>query len=352
MNSAIFKIVIAIIFITIFIYVVKKLKYILKIIEKYKNKKIIKYIFFIIFTLIIIFFAKCIYSKIIVIRDSIELYQISKKDDLMFSEYDKKILEEIHFYQDIMNQNFENQKYSEPYIPEGFSYVEGSWNNGFVIQDNSQNQYVWVPCTNKDYLNIEKLQRINFSHKTLISKDLCNNENYKKFLQSALENGGFYISRFEIGKEDNYPVSKKNVEIWKDVTNDEAKKIIDTMYDNINCELMNGYAYDTTISWLMNTNELKVNIIDVEGKDKFYTGKMSYNNIYDFTDNIMELTSEIYYSLVVIRGFPYEITQDYKQSVLQQLGYIIEDVERFCIIDTENCFLTSTVLGFRTILYK
>lgn len=352
MNSAIFKIVIAIVFITIFIYVIKKLKDILKIIEKYKNKKIINSIFFIILTVIIIFFVKCIYNEIIVMRESIELYQISKKEDLTFSEYDKKVLEEIHFYQEIMNQNFENQKYSEPYIPEGFSYVEGSWNIGFVIQDNNLNQYVWVPCTNKEDLNIEKLQRINSSNKTLISKDLCYNENYKKFLQSVLENGGFYISRFEIGKEDNHPVSKKNVEIWKDVTSDEAKKIIDTMYDDINCDLMNGYAYDTTISWLMNTNEIKVNIIDVEGKDKFYTGKMSYNNIYDFTDNIMELTSEIYYSLVVIRGFPYAIDQDNKQRVLQQLGYIVGDVERFCIIDTENCFLTTTILGFRTILYK
>ena len=352
MNSAIFKIGIAIAFITIYIYIIKNFKKILNVIEKYKEKKIIKYIMNAIIILLLIVFLKYMYNQILVMKDYVAWYQTSKKNDVMFAEYDKKIVEENKFYNEMINRTYESQKYSEPYIPEGFSYVEGTWESGFVIQDTNQNQYVWVPCTNTADACVEKLQRSNFSNQAFLSKDLCTNNYYEKFLESALENGGFYISRFEIGKENNKPVSKKNVEIWKDVTREEAEKIIESMYDNINCELINGYAYDTTLLWLMNTNEIKENIIKIKDQKEFLTGKTCYNNIYDFTDNTMELTSETYYSNVIIRGFPYEIAQDSKEISLRNFGYNIENFDRFSIADTENYFTITTILGFRTVIYK
>lgn len=352
MNSAIFKIGIAIVFITIFIYIIKNYKNISKIIEKYQNNKIIKYSICVIIAIILIYVLIYFYNQTQVLKTSINWYKTSKENDFMFAEYDKKITEENKFYKEVINKNYENQKYSEPYIPEGFSYVEGTWNTGFVIQDSNQNQYVWVPCTNKEDLGVEKLQRINFSKQAFISKDICNNNGYESFLNSALENGGFYISRFEIGKENDNPVSKKDVEIWNNVTRDEAVKIVEKMYDNINCELVNGYAYDTALSWIMNTNEIKPDIVDTDEKEKFYTGRISYNNIYDFVDNTMEITSETSYSNVIIRGFPYEIAQDSKDVALQNFGYNIESFDRFSIRETDNYFTITTILGFRTIIYK
>ena len=270
----------------------------------------------------------------------------------MFAEYDKKISDENKFYKDVINKNYTNQKYDEPYIPEGFSYVEGAWDNGFVIQDERKNQFVWVPCTNIEDVNVEKLQRYNFSKQVLISKDLCNNNSYEEFLISALENGGFYISRFEIGNENNMPVSKKDMEIWKNVTRDEAEKIVDKMYDNINCKLVNGYAYDTTLSWLMNTNDFNINILDINQKENTTTGKVAYNNIFDFSDNVMELTVETNYSNVIIRGFPYELNSKDKDIILEKIGEDIGNFDRFSIAENENNFTITTLLAFRCVIYK
>lgn len=353
MNSAIFKIGILIVLISIFIYVVKTNKYILSQIEKYKEKKIFKIIVKIMIGILFCYFLFICYKNLMNIKTNFDWYQYSQKNDEVFLEYDKKITAENKFYKEnITNKNYNNSKYLEPYIPEGFSYVEGEWNTGFTIQDIDKNQYVWVPCTNQENLEIPKLQRLNFSNNAFVSKDICNNDEYEDFIISALENGGFYISRFEIGKENNKPVSKSEAEVWNNITRDEANEIIEEMYVDINCDLINGYAYDTTLKWIMSNNEIKENIIDVENEKIVTAGRTSYNNIYDFTDNVMELTSETTYSNVIIRGFPYEITNDNQEIINQNFGYNIENFDRFSIRPEDNYFTITTLLAFRTILYK
>ena len=350
MNSSIFKLAIAIFFITVFIYLVKNIKNIKKI---YEEIKIFKIIFKIITCILFFYFLFLFYKNLKNINYNFEWYQFSKKNDEMFLEYDKKILEENKFYnENILSNNYNNYKYLNPYIPEGFFYTEGEWDSGFTIQDTAGNQYVWVPCANQDIGIIPKLQRSNFSNKAFISKDICNNENYKKFIISVLENGGFYISRFEIGKENNIPVSKYGTEVWNNITKAEASKIIEGMYKDIECDLINGYAYDTTLKWIMNTNKIEENIIDIEKESIVTTGRMAYNNIYDFIDNVMELTSETTYSNVIIRGFPYKITTDSKELINKNIGYYMENFDRFSISPEDNYFTIDTLLAFRTILYK
>ena len=41
--------------------------------------------------------------------------------------------------------------YDSPYIPEGFSHTEGTWNSGYTIKGNTGtlnagDEFVWVPC--------------------------------------------------------------------------------------------------------------------------------------------------------------------------------------------------------------
>ena len=39
--------------------------------------------------------------------------------------------------------------YDAPYMPAGFKYKEGTWNNGYTIIGDTQstgNEFVWVPC--------------------------------------------------------------------------------------------------------------------------------------------------------------------------------------------------------------
>lgn len=306
--------------------------------EYINSKKILNYISKVLSIIILFSIFIYLFKQIMYIDDNINNYLEIQENRKMFAIYDEKMQKENEFYNMVINKEYVNQNSIVPYIPEGFSYVEGEWNTGFVIQDINQNQYVWVPCTNKENKDISKLERKNSSKKSLITKEICNNENYQEFLNSALENGGFYISRFEIGKENEKPVSKANTEILKDITRNEAIHIIDKMYDNINCELINGYAYDTVITWITTTNNIVTgNNINVKD-EKIYTGRKNYNNIYDLFDNIMEMTLESSYDTVIIRG-----------NIDTEL---IKEIDRFSILKQENTFAQTTILGFRTIIYK
>ena len=150
-----------------------------------------------------------------------------------------------------LETNIENCK--NPYIPNNFKYLEGAWNTGFVIEDEKGNQFVWVPCTNNqndEDIPILKKQKFTTDNETYFD---CYEEYwFEDFIKSSLENGGFYISRFEIGNENDIPVSKKEKEIWDNISIGEAKKISENMYNDINSKLINGYAFDTAISFIYN----------------------------------------------------------------------------------------------------
>ena len=187
-----------------------------------------------------------------------------------------------------LETNIENCK--NPYIPNNFKYLEGAWNTGFVIEDEKGNQFVWVPCTNNqndEDIPILKKQKFTTDNETYFD---CYEEYwFEDFIKSSLENGGFYISRFEIGNENDIPVS--NISIV------EAKKISENMYNDINSKLINGYAFDTAISFIYNN----IDTADVP-KSTGITGNKSYKNIYDLFDDNLEWTSEQRYGFYLCRG--------------------------------------------------
>ena len=124
------------------------------------------------------------------------------------------------------------------------------------------------------------------------------------------------------------------------------------MYDNINCELINGYAYDTTLSWILNTNNVKGKVINIEEDGSRSTGKQSYNNIYDFTDNIMEMTLETSYSNVIIRGYMGNENSGVIGNALVESMNESGMFARLSIDKDEKSFISKIILGFRTIIYK
>lgn len=349
MNIAIIKIGIFIVILSIIIYVVKNFNEVIEKLQKIKLKKYLK----ILFVIILIIFMFIFIKKLNSIKININWYSNSKTNDEINLKYDNMIIKENNFYNQLISKEYESQNPNNPYIPQNFKYVEGEWNNGFVIEDENKNQYVWVPCTNKDNSEIPKLQRTNYSENAFISKDICANLNYEKFIESALENGGFYISRFEIGKENNLPVSKPNVEIYSKLNQQQAMEVVANMYNNLNCELINGYAYDTTLNWIISKNDIEIDIVDVKNGEKPYSGRKKYNNIYDFFDNTMEITQENSYDTVIIRGFPFKENSEI-ENIANDKGYIlIEQNGRFSILKDRNYYsVESTTLGFRAVLYK
>lgn len=340
MNFNFILICITIFFMSIIIYCLKNFEYLKKWFRRKFEKRIFKIIYIIILILIFIILAFFIYKNIKISINNIKSIKESKKADIMFSFYDKKIEEENNFYKDIISKDYDQNNCKNPYILEGFEYVEGQWNTGFVIQDENKNQYVWIPCSNKESENIVKLSKYNFEMPEFISKDLCVDIEYEEFIKSTLENGGFYISRFEIGNENENPVSKLGAKLWKDVTNFEAIEIANNMYknDNINCKLINGMAYDTALYWLKQNSNIDFSNIVFNENLEVCAGRNMYNNIYDLLDNVFELTSEMSYDTVVIRGILNDET--YKNR------------NRYSIMKDENYFSDNNVLTFRTMIYK
>lgn len=336
MDSGVITIGITIVIISIVIFFMKNFNEFIEQLNKKKENKNFKIGLCIIFIIFIICFSIYIYNQIISIKRNIYFANATKENDKIFAEYDIKIEKENKFYRNAINLNYEKSNPKVPYIPEGFNYVEGEWNNGFVIQDVNQNQFVWVPCSNNASDEINKLEKTNFKNPAFISKDSCVDEEYEDFIKSALENGGFYVSRYEIGKENEIPVSKYNIEAWTNITRAEAIEIANSMYTSINSKLINGYAYDTTLSWIKKNNNIKISKVESEGK--IYTGRNNYNNIYDLLDSIMELTLETSYGSIVVRGF---LDSEHE----------IDDC-RYSISENSKTFSENSLITFRTVLYK
>lgn len=309
------------------------------------NSKIKNILLKIIYFLIILIILVCLIVLCKRINKYLKFGNVYVKNEEDFKEVDEKISIEDNIYSDLIKKDYENQKPNEPYIPDGFSYVEGNWENGYVIQDENQNEYVWVPCTNKISNTITRLKRQNAVAVPFVNYTSCYNESYEKFLKSALENGGFYISRYEIGNENEIPVSKKNVPIITNITREEAIEIVDKMYDNINCELINGYAYDTALKWVEKSNYLEMKIIEITKNENVLSGRNLNCNIYDFCDNVLEYSLENLYDTIIIRGFVNSDSTEFTRSLFSKES-------RYCMPIQDSSFGGVIPVAIRTIIYK
>ena len=301
-----------------------------------KNGKKIKLIRILLICLLIFLFVINLKNAINDIRFNL----INHNDYSALEDYNKGrelAANQRKIYNEILNNTSASIDSSKnPYIPKGFRYVEGTWDTGYVISDKNGNEFVWIPCTNiKNDDNIpiiKKWDQVRMSSEKSFS--CYETEEYEEFLTSSIQNGGFYVSRFEIGKENDIPVSKKNADVWVNVTCEEAKIISRNMYDEsiIHSRLINGYAYDTLFSFVWDEIEYLDEIIENTPQ----TGRNQYKNIYDIIDRMYEITSEEDMNFMIIRGCG---TLDNYNNIL----------DNRMILDSS---LTSDNYGFRTILYK
>ena len=211
--------------------------------------------------------------------------------------------------------------YTNPPIPEGWEYVEGEWNNGFVIQDTKGNQFVWVPVGfldpngTLDGTNFsEKFGRRNYRGNEFSDGEYNEklDEKLRKQRASVKKYGGFYISRYNISKnvKTGEAQSVKGEMPWTNINYPDAMKAAKGFGDGVSVtsHLPYGAEEDTTAEWFIksgartqkeiasdstrwgnfwNTRNSPREVVKTGTREEWFT-----NNICDFTGNVWEWTQE------------------------------------------------------------
>lgn len=252
-------------------------------------------------------------------------------------------------------------------IPAGFAMTniegENSIEDGLVIIDSNGNEYVWIPCTidvsdgtTIQYGREEQKWGIESDNGTIATKDeltlldegvtysetdknnginetvaqeIINQINAEK--ESIEKYKGFYIGRYEVGKENNKAVIKKNMEPYTNITWQYAYKYAKDIGGGSEATtyLCSSYAWDTALKYIeskpeysdygsniskYNENCFDKDVLDEKGNiikkagvgQRLNTGLTTpICNIYDMGGNVIEFTTELIPGVsepVVLRG--------------------------------------------------
>ena len=159
----------------------------------------------------------------------------------------------------------ENKTYTKngtAVIPVGFSIVPGldDISEGLVISDvandtaNVGNQFVWIPVADET-----PYERNTSYADTSVSSKAYNDTDYLPDgitdEETAVRNAkGFYISRYEAGKEGtDRLVSKKGATVWVSIPQETAKTTAKTMFTNnehVKSGLLSGIQWDMTMAFI------------------------------------------------------------------------------------------------------
>ena len=257
-------------------------------------------------------------------------------------------------------------------IPAGFKVADDSGNTideGIVIEDSEKNQFVWVPVSKENFAT-EFVRREGYeggSLQTWLSD--CGEANAKgenekvtetettkkeaiKMYASVERNEGFYIARYEAGKEGENVVSKKGADVYNYIpwsaNGDNIQETTGTTggavelsrnfanvknYKTVTSTLIYGVQWDAVMKWMENVSnpnvEGKTYIQDSTGmgwySDNYNSGNSDYKTgidigeenkgsnqvkkIYDLAGNVYEWTMESFNTGIrVTRGGFYNNT--------------------------------------------
>lgn len=217
-------------------------------------------------------------------------------------------------------------------IPAGFYYVGGTKTSGIVISDNVNdkdkyknkavvgtdllgNQYVWIPCTTDNtssdlqYTRTEWGVEVDGNSRaikdeltltdasvTYSDADTANGINadvskeivaqIKAEKASVAQYGGYYIGRYEVGRNSDTAVVKYNQTPYASITWSTAyglaKKIITN--SEATSYLCSSYAWDTAVNFIQNNSTAKNYATSIEG----FNGNWNPQEVKDPSGNVIK----------------------------------------------------------------
>ena len=210
------------------------------------------------------------------------------------------------------NTTVEDEYGNKIVIPKDFKVTNDTKkiNEGIVIEDDNGNQFVWIPVGQVSNGTITKT--INLSRYTFASDGTPTDQgtNYigdfqeletstrgnttakdlQGFIDSANNNGGYYLGRYEASNNGEKIESKYNATTWTNITQQNAAIAAREMYENnssYTSDLVNSYAWDTAIIFIQSFGQNN------------YSRQTNLNpdvqlHINDMAGNINEWTTENY----------------------------------------------------------
>ena len=219
-------------------------------------------------------------------------------------------------------------------IPAGFYYVGGTKTSGIVISDNVNdkdkyknkavvgtdllgNQYVWIPCTTDNTSSDLQYTRTEWGVEvdgddnsraikdeltltdasvTYSDADTANGINadvskeivaqIKAEKASVAQYGGYYIGRYEVGRNSDTAVVKYNQTPYASITWSTAyglaKKIITN--SEATSYLCSSYAWDTAVNFIQNNSTAKNYATSIEG----FNGNWNPQAVKDPSGNVIK----------------------------------------------------------------
>lgn len=243
---------------------------------------------------------------------------------------------------------------TNPYIPTGFTHIEDTTvEDGYTIEDEYGNQYVWVPIESG---KLTRTTQLNSKYEETSTPATA-------LVNSVAKYYGFYIAKYESSMyEKDGSIAAATMEgktPWTSVTYQDAADASSASaslfgYEDCYTGMVSSYAWDTTVEWIEGKVENFSSSIEYGNYSSsvYATGatvRDIFNNICDLCGNVREWTTEIYI-----------------QSTEEKKSNSNSDYERYRVIRSGGATLNKTVSsrigypemntsiywGFRMVLYK
>ncbi len=230
----------------------------------------------------------------------------SKEETQKAQDEELKRLTALSAATNLKNTTFTDKDNKTVVVPAGFAVSEKEGENtvkdGLVIIDTEGNEFVWVPVEEDNYV-----RNSNYSDKE-VSSQSTDDVNYlpngiTNEKETVLKYGGFYIGRYETGKE-NKIICQKNKSVSANISQEqakeEAKKFVNNEY--VKSALISGVQWDATMNFINGNLDGNGNVYDVtKTNDSRHTNKEEKTgqneadkvcNIYDLEGNYWEYVAE------------------------------------------------------------